>query len=136
MDLGDSLYLAFAKKIRMLYNCYHLVTHCYCSKLPRSSSNLVEKTAMLCDMARMFSTIFFKSAKINLSPKSNDRLQILFCNSNLLIQRVWFLMELGFAGFFHYHKISSTMWFLWRQSLLIVLFALLNYSTKFVLSST
>ena len=49
--------------------------------------------------------IFFKFAKINLSPKFNDRLQILFWNSNLLIYWVLFLMESGLVEFFNYQKI-------------------------------
>ena len=37
--------------------------------------------------------IFLKSAKCSLPPKINDRLQNLFCNSNLLTQNVSILME-------------------------------------------
>ena len=44
--------------------------------------------------------IFLKSAKFILSPKSNDKMQILFWNSNLLIQLVSFLMESDLAEFF------------------------------------
>ena len=46
--------------------------------------------------------IFLKSAKFNLSPKSNDKLQILFWNPNLLIKWVLFFMESDLAEFFHY----------------------------------
>ena len=46
--------------------------------------------------------IFLKSAKFNLSSKFNDKLQILFWNSNLLIQLVYFLIESDLAEFFHY----------------------------------
>ena len=46
--------------------------------------------------------IFLKSAEFNLSPKSNDKLQILFWNSNLLIQLALLLMESNLVEFFHY----------------------------------
>ena len=64
MDLGDRLYLAFTKQIRLLYEHWHLVTHCYCSELPRSSSNLVKKTAILYDAAKILSPDFFKKCQI------------------------------------------------------------------------
>jgi len=44
------------------------------------------------------------NAKYSLSPKSNDRLQILFWNSNLHIQLLWFLMELDLAEFLSLSK--------------------------------
>ena len=64
LDLEDRLYLAFTKKIRLLYEHWHLVTHCYCSELPRSSSNPVEKTAMLLDTARILLPDSFKKCQI------------------------------------------------------------------------
>ena len=93
LDLEDRLYLAFTKQIRLLYEHWYLVTHCYCSELPRSSSNLVKKTMILYDTARILSPDFLKSTKFNLSSKSNDKLQIFFWNSNLLILWVLFLTE-------------------------------------------
>ena len=96
--LGDRLHLALFKKIGILHELSHLVTHNQFSKLPRSSSNLVEITV-----------IFSKSAKCSLYPKSNDKLQNSFCNWNLLIKNVSILIESGFGQFFCIKVNSSTM---------------------------
>ena len=72
--LGVRLNLAFEKKIRMLYGHWHLVTHDYYSDLPRSSSNLVEKTMILHDTERILSPDFLKKCQIE--PNSQDQWQI------------------------------------------------------------
>ena len=72
--LGDRLHLALFKKIRILYGLLHLVTHCKCSKLPRSSPNLIEKTTILYHVARVMSPNFLK--KCQMQPISQDQWQI------------------------------------------------------------
>ena len=98
--MGGRLYLAFTKKIRLLCEHLHLVTQCHCSNLPRSSSNLVEKTMILLDTARILSPDFFKKCQI--PPISQVQWQIanLFWNSNLLIQWVFFWWNQIWLNFF------------------------------------
>ena len=71
---GGRLNLAFAKKIRMLYEHQHLVTHDYGSDLQRSSSNLVEKTVILYDTSRISLPDFLKKCQIE--PTSQDQRQL------------------------------------------------------------
>jgi len=52
--------------------------------------------------SEFYHQIFLKSAKLSLTLKTNENLQILFEKSNLLIQKVQFSMELDLARFFKY----------------------------------
>ena len=58
--------------------------------------------------AEFYHQIFLKSARLSLTPKINDNLQILFQKWNLHILKLQFLMELDLARF------SIIEWFLTR----------------------
>ena len=66
------------------------MTHCYCSNLLRFSSNLVKKPGFNLTRPEFCHQMFLQSAIFNVSPKSNDHMQILFGNSNILIPLVLF----------------------------------------------
>ena len=102
--LRDRLHLALFKKIWWHNSCHTVKHHSYFDEIRATSwsrQNLVEIAMILYHVARVMSPDFLKDCQFQ-PPKTNEKLQNLFWNSNLLIQQVWLLVELGLAAFFGY----------------------------------